>query len=201
MSGSIGVGAHQREDVVGEMARRRPDLLAVEYPLVAVERAAQADVRQVAASVGFGVPLTPRVGPRQDPRQIPALLFVSAPMQQGVAEHLNTEDIVRPSRRYPSLGELFGDDHLLERRQPGAPVLGGPTRRQVSGREQRGTPFSHEGGEFVAIEGTDSTPLGGQFLGEKGLDLFAVGLGIGGVGGAHDPRLPVGRTVQEPVNR
>ena len=45
-----------------------------------------------------------------------------------------------PAGRHAGLGELLGEDHLLERRQPGAAVLGRPARGQVAGRVQHRAP-------------------------------------------------------------
>ena len=45
--GRVGIGAGEREDVVGEVPGRGPDLLAVEHPLVAVEHGPQAEVGEV----------------------------------------------------------------------------------------------------------------------------------------------------------
>ena len=150
---------------------------------------------------GSRVALAPRVGARQDPRQVPVLLLVGAPLQQRVAEHLDAEDIVRPAGGHAGLGELLGDDHLLERRQPGAAVLGRPPRREVAGpRTASCATRLTNVAELVALERADATPVGGQLLGQEGLDLLAVGLGIGGVGRAHGVRLPVGSTAShEPV--
>ena len=41
--------------------------------------------------------------------------------------------VVRAARRHAGLGELLGEDHLLERRQPGAAVLVRPAGREVAG--------------------------------------------------------------------
>ena len=57
-SGSVRV---EHEDVVGEVARRRPDLLAVDDPLVAVELGPAPEVAEVRAGVRLGVALAPDV--------------------------------------------------------------------------------------------------------------------------------------------
>ena len=95
--------------------------------------AAQAEVAEVGAGVGLGVALAPGVLAGEDARQVVLLLLVGAPLQQRVAEHLDAEHVVGAAGRHAGLGELLGDDHLLERRQPGAAVLVGPARRQVAG--------------------------------------------------------------------
>ena len=55
------IGAGQHEDPVGQMAGRGPDLLAVDRPLVAVERGSTTEVAEVGAGVRLGVALAPDV--------------------------------------------------------------------------------------------------------------------------------------------
>ena len=161
MPRKIWIGAGKREDVVGEMAGRCPNLLTVEDPLVAVEFAAQTNVRQVGASIGLAVALTPHVGVRQDARQVVRLLLLGAPLQQRVAQHLNTEHVVVSAGRHASASELFGRDDLLERRQSPAAVFGRPTWGQIAILVQHNTPMRHELMELVAFEFADTTPIAG----------------------------------------
>ena len=100
----VGVGPGEDEDVVGEMAGRRPDLLAVDDPLVAVEDGPAAEVAEVGPGVGLRVALAPQVLAGQDPGQVVGLLLVGPPHLQGVAEHLDAEDVVEPAGRHPGLG-------------------------------------------------------------------------------------------------
>ena len=60
------------------------------------------------------------------------LLLVGAPHLQRVAEHLDAEHVVGPADGHAGLGELLGQDHLLERRQPGAAVLRRASRERDS---------------------------------------------------------------------
>ena len=154
----VGIGAGQREDVVGEVAGRRPDLLAVEDPLVAVERGPQGEAAEVRAGVRLGVPLAPAVGAGQDARQVVRLLLVGAPHQQRVAEHLDAEHVVRAAGGDAGLGELLGDDHLLERRQPAAAVLDGPAGRQVAGLVQHVAPRRDEVAQLGPLQLADAAP-------------------------------------------
>ena len=96
----------------------------------------QRQAAEVGAGVGLGVALAPRVLAGQDPRQVVRLLLVGAPHEQRVAEHLDAEHVVGATGRHAGLGELLGDDHLLERRQPAAAVLHRPAGRQVAGLVQ-----------------------------------------------------------------
>ena len=97
----VGVGAGEDEDVVGEVAGGRPDLLAVDDPLVAVEDGPAAEVAEVGPGVGLRVALAPQVLAGEDAGQVVGLLLVGPPHLQGVAEHLDAEDVVRTHRSAP----------------------------------------------------------------------------------------------------
>src|SRR5215204_619761 len=47
--GRVGIGTGEHEDVVGEVSRRRPDLLAVDHPLVAVKHGPAAERAEIRA--------------------------------------------------------------------------------------------------------------------------------------------------------
>ena len=95
----VGVGAGEHEDPVGEVAGRRPDLLAVDHPLVAVERGPAAEVAEVGAGVGLGVALAPDVLAAEDAREEVALLLLGAPLEERVADHLDAEHVVGAAGR------------------------------------------------------------------------------------------------------
>ena len=183
----VRIGPGQREDVIGEMTGGGPDLLAVEDPLVAVTDRLEPDVAEVRPRVGLAVALTPGVLTGQDPRQVALLLLVAPHEEQRVAEHLDTEDVVRAAGRHPRSGELLGEDDLLEGRESGTAELDRPAGCQIAGFEERLPPLGHELLDGAPLEGSDTRPVRREFLGEEGLDLLAVGLGGGFVGGAHRP--------------
>ena len=97
--GRVGVGAGEHEDVVGEVAGRRPDLLAVEHPLVAVELGPAArgcrgrSRRWARSSPGTTCPR------RRGCAAGSALLLLGAPLQERVAEHLDAEHVVAAAGR------------------------------------------------------------------------------------------------------
>ena len=93
-----------------------------------------------------------------------------------------------PSRRHAGTGELLGEDHLLERTQPGAAVLDRPTGGEIVRLVQVLRHSVRNSIDRLALEGTGALPVGRQLLGEEGLHLLAVGLGIGGVGRLHGNR-------------
>ena len=179
MLGRVGIGAGEREDVVGEVPGRRPDLLAVEDPLVAVELRLEGEAAEVGAGVGLRVALAPRVLAGQDARQVVLLLLLGAPHQQRVAEHLDAEAVVGAAHRHAGLGELLGEDDLLERGQPGTAVLHRPAGREVAGLVERRAPRRHEVAHLVVRQLADAPPVRRQLLGEERLDLVAVCLGLG----------------------
>ena len=148
-SGSVRV---EQEDVIGEMPGRRPDLLAVDDELVAVEDRAATEVREVGSGVRLGVALTPDVLATQDPGQVVLLLLFTSPLQDRVADHLDAEDVVGRACGHARLRELLGDDHLLERRETRAAVLTRPPEREHAVLVERAPPLEGELGERIALE-------------------------------------------------
>ena len=173
--------------MVGEVAGGRPDLLAVDDPLVAVEDGPAAEVAEVGPGVGLRVALAPQVLAGEDAGQVVGLLLVGPPHLEGVAEHLDAEDVVEPAGRHAGLGQLLGEDHLLQRRQPRAAVLLRPAGRQVAVLVEGVAPLADEPLQLLALELADALPARREVLGEEGLDLLAVGLALGRVGGLHGP--------------
>ena len=138
------VGAGEQEDPRRIAGQRRPDLLAVDHPLVAVGHRPGRQRGQVGTGVGLRVALAPAVGARQDPREEPASLLLRAPAQQRVADHLDPEVVVRRAGRHPGTGELLGQHDLLaawsghHRRTPGATRSRGTRDRGGSAATRRG---------------------------------------------------------------
>ncbi len=129
--GCVGVGAGEDEDPVGQVAGRGPDLLTVDDPLVAVELGLAAEVAEIGTGIRLGVALAPEVFAGDDPGQEVLLLLLGAPLDDGVADHLDAEDVVGRAGRDTGLGELLGHDHALE--------LGEARRRRTrSATRQRG---------------------------------------------------------------
>ena len=94
---------------------------------------------------------------------------------------------LRPAGRHAGLGELLGEDHLLER----ATARRRRTRSASPARGSRPrTASSRHSVDEVGRRSSPSSapmpcPLGRQLLGEERLHLLAVGLGLGGVRGLH----------------
>src|SRR5207244_5549024 len=115
--------AHDREAAVGAVRERRPHLLAVDDPLVAVEHRARLHVRQVGAGVRLRVALAPELVGGLDLRQEPALLLLGAVREQRRREQALAEEAHAGGR--VGLGVLLAEDDLLgEARVPTAVLLG-----------------------------------------------------------------------------
>ena len=59
MLGCIWFAAHQTEDPIGDVRRAGPNLLSVDYPLIAIQHGRGGQAGKVAARSGFGIPLAP----------------------------------------------------------------------------------------------------------------------------------------------
>ena len=125
--------------------------MTVEHPFIAVQLSLQTDVAQVATSIRFAVALTPDVVTSNDARQVVTLLFFASEEQECVAQHLDAEHIVHRPGWHPGAGELFGDNHLFERRQSAAAVRRWPTWCQIPALGEMHSPLSDKGLEFLAV--------------------------------------------------
>ena len=86
------------------------------HPLVAVEHGPAAEVAEVGPGVGLGVALAPDVLAGEDARAGSGAFCSSVPHCSSVLPSIwmpNTS--LRPAGRHAGLGELLGEDHLLER--------------------------------------------------------------------------------------
>ena len=124
--GASGSVRARQEHVVGVLGLGRPDLLAVDHPLVAVELGARREGGEVAARVRLAEPLAPGRLAVQDPRQEPVLLLLGAPLQDRRADEGVAEEV--GAQRCLGAGELLVEDHALEGAEPLALVLGRPAR-------------------------------------------------------------------------
>ena len=185
--GAVGVGAGEHEDPVGEVAGRRPDLLAVDDPLVAVEHGPAAEVAEVGAGVGLGVALAPEVLAGSGCGAGSALLLVGPPLEHRVADHLDAEHVVagagRARRPWSNSSARITCSSAL--RPPPPYSVGQPSASRPLLVERR-APLDGERSASLAF-GSAPMPFqsAGQVLGEERLDLLAVGLGLGAVGRLH----------------
>ena len=86
--GASGSVRHEAEHEVGALRVARPDLLAVDHPLVAVELGARAERGEVAARAGLAVALAPERSRRATVARDPLLLLpLGAALEQRRHEH------------------------------------------------------------------------------------------------------------------
>ena len=101
----LGIGTRQEEAVVGVVALRGPDLLAIDHPFVTVELGGGLDRRQVGTGVGLRETLAPAGAALQDARQKLLLLLLGTPLEQRRADQRVAEEVT--AHRGFRVGELF----------------------------------------------------------------------------------------------
>ncbi len=159
--GHVGVGAGEQQGPVGVVGERRPHLLAVDHPAVAVADRPGGQAGQVAARAGLAEQLAPDVVGQPQRLQPAGLLLVGAEGEQRRRRHAQADRVaprVEPGRARP--GELLVGGRLQRPRQaeaavPGRVVHGGQARVELGAEELR----SRGGGRVVpGAEGTDPGP-------------------------------------------
>jgi hypothetical protein len=113
---------------------RRPHLLAVDHPLVAVELGRRGHVCQVAARARLGIALAPQLGDIEDLRQEPLLLFRSAVGDQRRPQQLLTEVADLIGRIRAGVFLIEGDP--VRNRKAAPAVLDRPPETCQTGRGQ-----------------------------------------------------------------
>ena len=132
------LGAAQHKCPLGDVCQRRPDLLAVDDPLVAVECGGGGDVRQVRPRARFGITLRPQLVDRGDARQKTLFLFLGPERDQRRAQQFLAH-VADPGRRARPRVLLMKDDALLDRRVAAA-VFHGPAEARPSRGGQQPVP-------------------------------------------------------------
>ena len=181
----VGISSAEHEDPVGELASGRPNLLAVDDPLVAVEHGLTTETGQIGAGVRLGVPLTPDVLAADDAREEMLLLLFSAPVKDRVANHLDREGVVASTGRGTGPLELLGQDHLFELGHAAAPELGGPRRREQAIGGELLTPVIGPLVRLVDRHCAVAGPSVGKVRAEELFDASAERLSLCGVGRVH----------------
>src|ERR1019366_2644480 len=111
---------YEQEREVGVLGLRRPDLLPVDDPLVAVENGVRLQAREVRARVGFGESLAPRDLALQDAGDELLLLLLGAPLQDRGADQRVAEEVRAHGRT--GVGELLVKYDQLQEREALAAV-------------------------------------------------------------------------------
>jgi hypothetical protein len=122
----VTIGTAQHEDPLRPVRERRPHLLSVEHPFVAVALGAGLHVREIGTGVGLGVALAPNLGAAQDARKELMLLRVVAEVHDRRTEQSFTDnaDAAGPART----GVFLVEDDLFEQRRAAAAELGRPAQ-------------------------------------------------------------------------
>ena len=160
--GSVGIGAHEAEAPVGVVRARRPDLLAVDDEVVAVEHGPRAQAREVAARGRLAHAEAPRdLGPQRREQEPLALLgrAVVADRRGDDPEALRVE----AARDLPAR-HLLEVDHLLDRGRVAPAELGRPARARASRRRRASAATSRAQAGRSALDcfGWLSTSRGGR---------------------------------------
>jgi hypothetical protein len=121
----VGVRARHQQAERRVLGVRRPDLLARQPPRsVLLALRAGLDAGEVGAGGRLGEQLAPDLVGRQHRPEVALLLLLGTVRDQRRPEHPHADDVEDPGHaRAP---DLLVDDHLLQRAEPGAAVLGGP---------------------------------------------------------------------------
>ena len=180
----VRIGAGEQEGVVGVLGLGRPDLLAVDHPLLAVEHRRGLERGEVRARVRLAEALAPADLPREDLRQEVLLLLFRTPLEQRRADERVAEE-VGPERR-PHPGELLGQHDVLHGGQALAAVLLRPRRADPAALVELLRPALVEGDPLLAAQlEARLGPALGQVLVQPAPDLLPEGLGFRRVGEVH----------------
>ena len=125
MLGSVGIRACQQDSPLRVVRARRPDLLSVDYPLVAIAYGARAQRGEVGTSSGLAEELTPDILTTCDAREPARFLCFAAVHHEHGADHADCDRHEVGGR--PELRFLLVPDHALERALPAAAVLARPS--------------------------------------------------------------------------
>ncbi len=185
----LGVGIRAAHDlaVVGVLRARRPDLLAVDEPLVAVARGGGRERRDIGAGAGLAEELRPDLLAAEQLGEVALLLRGVTDRAQRRRDHAEADDerLVRDRKARFFLAE----DDLLDRRAVAAAELGLPGDAREPGVELQRLPAL---GPFEVVAAADlhvvlgrlADDLRGVLL-EPGAELVAPRGFFGGVVEVH----------------
>ena len=127
MLGCVGIGAHVQLAPIGAVPQRGPDLLAVDHELVAVQRRAGAQRREVGTRFRLRHALTPDVVGADHAGEQLALLGIGAVLHDRRCDVVHPDHIER--HRRSGVNRLLGVSELFEHAGPAAAVLLRPGHR------------------------------------------------------------------------
>ena len=166
---------------IRDRTERRPDLLAVDGPLVAVELGLAGQTRQVGTGAGLTEELAPRLHAGDDVADVQVDLLLGAVGGDGRSGEQQPEAAGRGQRAVG--GDLGLDPDRVVARQAAAVGVGGQTRGGPSGQAQALPPLAHRQVDVPVL-----LEPGAQLVD----DVVAAAGGRGGVGGlAHVYSFPL----------
>ena len=127
----IGIGAGEKDAVVGIMRARGPDLLAVDDPVVAFSLRARAQARDIRAARGFGKQLAPDLFAGRERRQVFSFLIFT-----GIGHHGRAAHAVADNEHSAELAEgalLLLPNHALDRARAATAVFLRPVQAGPAG--------------------------------------------------------------------
>ena len=89
----IGFGSNKTENPVGVVSGTGPNLLTVNYPVIAIELRLRGQTRQITTGTGFGVALTPNHVGFDSGLDKSLLLLLSTHLEQDWSQHGDTLSI------------------------------------------------------------------------------------------------------------
>ena len=138
MLGLVGIGAGDEQAPPRHVGERRPHLLAVHHPLLAVAHGTSRQRRDVRAGAWLAEQLTPDLLVLGHGFEKALLLLVGAPMHDRGPAHADADDVERA--RHLVAVELVVDDLGLVAGEAEEAIFGRPGGRGPSGRTQPSAP-------------------------------------------------------------
>jgi len=171
--GCVGIGAHVELTPIGAVPQRRPDLLAADHVLVAVQGRARAQRREVGTRFRLGHALTPDVVGADHAGEQLALLGIGAVLHDRRCDVVHPDHIER--HRRSGVNRLLGVSELFEHAGPAAAVLLRPGHRAPARVGQCGVPRAKhfEGFRVAAASATGGHHHFGQVRCQPRTQLLA----------------------------
>ena len=177
MSLAVGVGSGQEQPERGVVRPRRPHLLTIDHPVVAVTLGATGHAREIGPCTGLGEQLAPDLVATKQRRQVAIALRIGPVREQRRRTHPVTDD--EHGQRQGVVGDLLVEDHLVAIGQPLPAVLGRPSDgtepRLVQQREAPAVAGQADVVGRVVVRGASIAvpppPLGIGVLGQEVPDL------------------------------
>src|SRR6058998_2863948 len=171
----VGIGPRQQHHAIGDVGQRRPHLLPVDHPVLAVFHGTSLERREIGPGVRLRIPLAPDLFAGEDLGRIPLLLLlgpVGDDRRPGHADAEDVQDLRRLGQRH-----LLVEDQLLHEGEATPAVLLGPRQSDEPRVVERALPVAKKLirlGSRNLRAGHDATgPVTRNVLFEPRADLLA----------------------------